>query len=258
MAKAHVIDLARSIPPTVLVPDASIPNTIALYMLHYTGASPHIHTSVFQQHISLAPHLSFVTMILTQISYLDCIAFLIFLTPQLLIHVGLLDTAACGLKALPFLLVQMPFQFIWERYLTPRSRKSPFVQRATPFQDIVIRCVRYAFADIPASIGKVFFSEGVALPFFYFRMWRHGIFNCPIPWVEIDRPGLKGLWIISDETKVPDVVVYYCHGESFFLFLPAAKHHFFPARSHKTNPDPQAADSQWAPHTSTSSSCWRG
>jgi len=42
-------------------------------------------------------------MILNQISFLDCAAFLLILAPQLLIHVGLVETAICGLKALPFL-----------------------------------------------------------------------------------------------------------------------------------------------------------
>lgn len=81
----------------------------------------------------------------------------------------------------------------------------------------MIRCVRYAFADIPAVIGKVFFSKPVALPFLYFRMFRHGIFRTPIPWTEINRPGLKGIWLIIDPNRKPDVVVYYCHGGGFSM-----------------------------------------
>jgi hypothetical protein len=42
-------------------------------------------------------------MILDQIAWSDCIIFLIFLAPQLIIHVGLIETAICGIKALPFL-----------------------------------------------------------------------------------------------------------------------------------------------------------
>jgi hypothetical protein len=42
-------------------------------------------------------------MILGQVSYLDIIAFLLFLAPQLLLHVGFFGTLACGLRALPFL-----------------------------------------------------------------------------------------------------------------------------------------------------------
>ena len=46
---------------------------------------------------------SWFRMILSQISYLDCIVFVIFLAPQLLIHVGLWQTARWVLGALPFL-----------------------------------------------------------------------------------------------------------------------------------------------------------
>lgn len=33
--------------------------------------------------------------------------------------------------------------------------------------------------------GRVFFSKAVALPFFKFRMLRHGYTKSPIPWREI-------------------------------------------------------------------------
>ena len=42
-------------------------------------------------------------MILGQVSWLDCFVFLIFLAPQLIIHVGFFATLSCGLQALPFL-----------------------------------------------------------------------------------------------------------------------------------------------------------
>jgi hypothetical protein len=50
-------------------------------------------------------HLSIFTaaMILDQIAWSDCIVFLVFLAPQLIIHVGLIKTAICAIKALPFL-----------------------------------------------------------------------------------------------------------------------------------------------------------
>jgi hypothetical protein len=144
-------------------------------------------------------------MILSQISYLDCVAFLVFLAPQLLIHVGIIRTASWLLGALPslrkfpilvcfkifmFTVLQVfviPYQFIQERHMTPYERRSPFVQRATVFQDIVIRCVRYAFAFMPAWLGRVFFSKGVSLPFLRFRMLRHGIVTSSLRWHEIDR-----------------------------------------------------------------------
>jgi hypothetical protein len=43
------------------------------------------------------------SMILGQVSWLDCFVFLVFLAPQLIIHVGFFPTLFCGLKALPFL-----------------------------------------------------------------------------------------------------------------------------------------------------------
>ena len=109
-------------------------------------------------------------MILTQISYLDCVVFLIFLAPQLLLRVNLFELLVCILKALPFfckgsfstflayilriVVFQLPYGFISERYLTQKKHQSPFVKQASPFQDFVIRCVRYAFARFPANIGR--------------------------------------------------------------------------------------------------------
>lgn len=114
-------------------------------------------------------------------------------------------------------MVKLPYRFLRERYFTPQSQKSPFVQTASAFQDIVIRCVRYAFAYIPAAIGKVFFSKPVALPFMKFRMLRHGYLRSPIYWREVNRGDLNGLYIIADETRRPDIVVYYCHGGGFSM-----------------------------------------
>ena len=42
-------------------------------------------------------------MILGQISYLDCIVFLICLAPQLLLRVNIFELFACLLRALPYL-----------------------------------------------------------------------------------------------------------------------------------------------------------
>lgn len=53
------------------------------------------------------------------------------------------------------------------------------------------------------------------MPFFWFRMLRHGYTKSAIPWKEVKKDGLHGIWMICDEEKKPDVVVYYCHGESF-------------------------------------------
>ncbi|RMY74924.1 hypothetical protein D0863_02937 [Hortaea werneckii] len=154
-------------------------------------------------------------MILDQIAWSDCFVFLIFLAPQLVLRVGFINTVACILKALPHLLFVMPARLLRERYFTSYTNKSPFVQHCTLFQDIVVRCVRYAFAFIPAKIGKVFFSKPVALPFFRFRMLRNGFLKSPIYWRETTSP--KGIYMVWDETRRPDVVVYYCHGGGFSM-----------------------------------------
>lgn len=101
--------------------------------------------------------------------------------------------------------------------MTPHQQRSPFVQRASLFQDLVIRCVRYAFADIPAAIGKVFFSKWVALPFIRFRMLRHGIVRKPIYWTEVHRDGVRGIYAVMDATRKPDIMLYYCHGGGFSM-----------------------------------------
>lgn len=112
---------------------------------------------------------------------------------------------------------QLPCSFIFERFFTPKKHKSPFVKQASPFQDFVIRCVRYAFARFPANISRVFFSKAVALPFFRFRMLRHGYLHSPIHWREIRIQNTHGVWITPDESQKPDIVIYYCHGGGFSM-----------------------------------------
>lgn len=107
--------------------------------------------------------------------------------------------------------------FVYERYLLPRASRSPFVQRASPFEDLVIRCVRYAFANIPPSIGRVFFSKQVTLPFLGWRMLRHGYLKSPIHWREHKGDRFQGVWIIGDPEENPDVVLYYAHGGGFSM-----------------------------------------
>lgn len=112
---------------------------------------------------------------------------------------------------------RLPYGFVLERYFTPKKDRTPLVKQASPFQDFVIRVVRYAFAYFPAKIGRVFFSKPVALPFLRFRMLRHGYVNSPIYWREITLKNTCGLWITSDEFQKPDVVIYYCHGGGFSM-----------------------------------------
>ncbi|KAL8870156.1 MAG: hypothetical protein Q9174_003734 [Haloplaca sp. 1 TL-2023] len=156
-------------------------------------------------------------MILGQISYLDCLIFLVVLAPNLLLNVNIFELAFCVLRALPFVLFQLPYQLCHERYFTNKHQRSPFVQQASLFQDLVIRVVRYAFAFIPAKIGRVFFSKGVALPFLRFRMLRHGIIQAPLTWREVHLIKTTGIWVTVNEALRPDLVVYYCHGGGFSM-----------------------------------------
>jgi acetyl esterase/lipase len=48
-------------------------------------------------------------------------------------------------------------------------------------------------------------------------MLRHGYFRSPVHWHEVDQPNLKGIWIIDNETKEPDIVIYYAHGGGFSM-----------------------------------------
>ncbi|TVY45392.1 hypothetical protein LOCC1_G006350 [Lachnellula occidentalis] len=165
-------------------------------------------------------------MILGQVSWLDCFVFLIFLAPQLILRVGLFPTLFCGLRALPFLLIKLPLSFIYERFYLAHHQQTPFVRKASWFEDLVIRCVRYAFASIPSSIGRVFFSKPVALPFLRFRMLRHGYIRSPIHWHEVKEHNFTGLWMIADPTREPDITVYYLHGKPpFFPFFPPPPQH---------------------------------
>lgn len=85
------------------------------------------------------------------------------------------------------LVVQLPYSTFKERCLTRRTERTPFSQHATLFQDVVVRCVKYTFANIPPSVGRVFFSRDVILPFLRFRMWRNGYLFSPVYWKEVDR-----------------------------------------------------------------------
>jgi acetyl esterase/lipase len=155
-------------------------------------------------------------MILGAISLLDCAVFVVFLIPNLLAQAGLYQTLLL-INVLPFLLFRLPYQLLTERYFTKKEGRTPFVRNATFFQDLVIRCVRYAFANMPVSIGRVFFSKWVAYPFLKFRLLRHGYLESPIPYQEVDKKGVKGLWIVSDQRVRPDIVIYYCHGGGFSM-----------------------------------------
>ncbi|PUU84044.1 Alpha/Beta hydrolase protein [Tuber borchii] len=161
-------------------------------------------------------------MLLGQVSWPDILVFVVFLTWRLLRDIGIYGTVICAVQALPFLCWRMPIDIIKERYLTKLNRQSAFTRRSTLFQALVVACMRYGFACVPTRIGRVFFTKGVALPFLRFRMFRHGYFwrlrHRPL-WREINlnKGAMKGIWIVEDDTKKPDVVIYYCHGGGFAM-----------------------------------------
>ncbi|KAJ9616739.1 hypothetical protein H2200_000458 [Cladophialophora chaetospira] len=156
-------------------------------------------------------------MILGPINGLDCIAFVLFLVPQLLYNIAFGELLSVAVQVIPFLVFQLPYQLVRERYYLKKQSQSPFAQHATLFQDLVIRCVRFAFAKIPANVGRVFFSKWVAYPFFRFRLLRHGYLHCPIFYQEVVRFGARGLWIIEDAHSDPDIIIYYAHGGGFSM-----------------------------------------
>ncbi|KOS19501.1 Monoterpene epsilon-lactone hydrolase [Escovopsis weberi] len=160
-------------------------------------------------------------MILGPVSLIDCLAYALFLAPQLLIQAGLFPTLLVLLRALPFLFFQLPIQFVRGRYLARTPLRTPRLRGATVFEDIAVRCVRYGFRSIPARVGRVFFSRQVALPFLRWRMVRHGITACPIHWSEREfvegSVVTKGVWLRCDPVQEPDIVIYYVHGGGFSM-----------------------------------------
>jgi hypothetical protein len=53
--------------------------------------------------------------------------------------------------------VILPIQLVYDRLTTANEW--------TLFQNFVLRCVRFAFGNLSAAAGRVFFSERQALPF---------------------------------------------------------------------------------------------
>lgn len=114
------------------------------------------------------------------------------------------------------LAIKLPYQLLRDRFALSTEWQSSFIQQATLFQDLVIRCVRYAFANLPADVGRVFFCKEVAYPFFRYRMLRHGYLSLPVNVNEVHKGGVRGLWMSHDIMNKPDLIIYYCHGMSAF------------------------------------------
>jgi hypothetical protein len=85
-----------------------------------------------------------------------------------------------------YLVLKLPYKLLKERYWTPPNQKPKFIKESTLFEDLVVRCVRWAFKYVAPEVGKVFFSKLVALPFLRWRMLRHGYLKCPVSWHEYE------------------------------------------------------------------------
>lgn len=143
----------------------------------------------------MLPPASTINMQLGQVSWLDIVVFVYFAAFYILRDIGFWDALVCGIQVIPFLgclplfvkymyvyadsnsVLRLPVDIVRERYLTVAKHQLSFTRRATLFQDLVIRCMRYSFSNIPSRITQVFFTRGVALPFLEFRMLRHGYFK---------------------------------------------------------------------------------
>jgi len=159
------------------------------------------------------------TMILGPVSLVDCLVFVIFLAPQLILHVGLVRTVLVAGSCLPFLICKLPVELVKQRYLD--RQKDAWTASSTFFEDLVIRCVRYAFANVPNSVGRIFFSKWVAMPFLRWRMLRHGFVRSPVCYKEYvsgkGRDQMRGIWVMHRPEQPPDLVLYYFHGGGFAM-----------------------------------------
>ncbi|KAK6341199.1 hypothetical protein TWF696_008285 [Orbilia brochopaga] len=160
--------------------------------------------------------------VLGQVSWLDCLVFVFFLTVQLLVdpRAGIVKVASWLLSAVPYFVIELPLSFIQDHILVPYEKRPDIVKTATLFQEFVLRLVRYAFANLPSDIGRVFFAKEIALPFYRFRLLRHGLWPSRVPsWApeEINRNGVRGIWVKTIKDCEPDIALYYIHGGGFTM-----------------------------------------
>ncbi|KAK6348351.1 hypothetical protein TWF718_006149 [Orbilia javanica] len=156
------------------------------------------------------------------VSWLDCLVFVGFLIPQLLIdpHAGIIKVVSWLFTAIPYFVFTLPSLLFHDHILLFKHERPDFVNNSTLFQELVIRLVRYSFANLPSDIGRVFFKREVVMPFYKFRLLRNGILPGSVPpWnpEEINQDGVRGLWVKTLQDSDPDVVLYYIHGGGFTM-----------------------------------------
>jgi hypothetical protein len=78
---------------------------VLVIVINRAGSTRVLHPTngALEDAVSSACLFSVANMILNQISYLDCVAFLIFLAPQLLVQIGLFPLLKWLIPALPFI-----------------------------------------------------------------------------------------------------------------------------------------------------------
>ncbi|KAK6501695.1 hypothetical protein TWF481_009521 [Arthrobotrys musiformis] len=156
------------------------------------------------------------------VSWLDCLVFVGFLIPQLIIdpHAGIVKVVSWLLTAIPYFVYTLPCSIFRDNILLFKNERPDYVNNSTLFQELVIRLVRYAFANLPSDIGRVFFKKEVVMPFYRFRLLRNGLFPGDTPsWdlEDIDQDGVRGVWVKTIKDSEPDVVLYYIHGGGFTM-----------------------------------------
>lgn len=109
-------------------------------------------------------------MYLPSISFVDIVVFLVALTLRIIFSSNLLLAISTVLRAIPFLLYQLPLELIRERCLHPGDQ----YHDASLFQAVVLKCMRYSFVNLPIPVARCFFDKAVVLPFYYWRVLRSG------------------------------------------------------------------------------------
>ncbi|EWC46983.1 hypothetical protein DRE_03745 [Drechslerella stenobrocha 248] len=160
--------------------------------------------------------------VLGPVSWLDCLVFGVFLAVRLLLdpRAGIVRVASWLINAVPYFMVELPLSFIQDHFLLPYKQRPSIVKTSTLFQELVIRLVRYAFTNLPSDIGRVFFAKEVVLPFYRFRLLRHGLRPSNVPsWSpeEIHQNGIRGIWVKTIKDRDPDIALYYIHGGGFTM-----------------------------------------
>lgn len=110
---------------------------------------------------------------LPPISAADIVFYLVLLTAHFLLHGPVLLTIATVLRCIPFLLLKLPFQLVRARWFYQHGNRP----QGAIFQQVVLRCMKYGFINLPTSVARGFFEASVIIPFYTFRLLRCGMYK---------------------------------------------------------------------------------